>query len=276
MPARWTSDTLSEMMYDGQDIDIDVTTIASALPDLLQRTHVPGLSLALVQDAAVVWTAACGRAHLQPPRDVTPDTVFQAASLSKPLFAYAVLGLVRCGHLDLDAPLTAYLPDAYVPDDPLLPAITARRVLCHLTGWPNWRPEVGPLVRERVPGEAFGYSGEGYLYLQAVVERLVGKPLEGYMQEAVLDPLGMASCTFHWAAPGDPRVAQPHDREGRPCEPYIGERPEASSSLHTTPSDYARFLCALLRPSTVKGHLGAPQVAAMLQPQVRLNKDAVA
>ncbi len=260
-------------MRDGHDIAI--AAVANDIPGLLHRARVPGLSIALVQDDAVAWAFAWGLARLQPPLAVTPDTIFQAASLSKPLFAYAVLGLVHRGHLNLDAPLTTYLPDPYVADDSLLTAITARRVLCHLTGWPNWRPTGEPLVRLRPPGEAFGYSGEGYVYLQTVVERIVGQPLDAYMQEAVLGPLGMAASSYRWAAPGDPRVAQAHDHEGRPSQPYVGDRPEASSSLHATPSDYARFLCAMLNPSDAAGHLGALRVAGMLWPHAHPS-DAVA
>ncbi len=255
-------------MRDGHEIAI--ANVASDIPDLLRRAHVPGLSLALVQDATIAGVVSFGLAGLQPPQAVTPDTIFQAASLSKPLFAYAVLRLAAHGSLDLDAPLTAYLHDPYVPDDPLLSAITARRVLCHLTGWPNWRPEGGPLVRERAPGEAFGYSGEGYVYLQTAVEHIVGQPLDLYMQEAVLGPLGMEASSYRWATPGDPAVAAAHDREGRPSEPYVGDRPEASSSLHTTPSDFARFLCAMLVPPKGLDRLGAQVLADMLQPQVYL------
>jgi len=255
-------------MSDGHDRAIPA--VANDIPELLRRVRVPGLSIALVQDAMVTWVAAFGLTRLQPAQAVTLDTVFQAASLSKPLFASAVLGLAQRGQLDLDAPLTTYLSDPYVPDDPLLPAITARRVLCHMTGWPNWRPEGGPLVRVRAPGETFGYSGEGYNYLQAVVERIVGQPLDTFMQEAVLGPLGMDASTYRWAAPGDPRVAQAHDQEGQPRAPDVGDRPEASSSLHTTPSDYARFLCAMLISATGTGHAGAPRLIDMLQPQISL------
>jgi CubicO group peptidase (beta-lactamase class C family) len=255
-------------MRDEQDDTI--TSLVREIPHLLREARVPGLSIALVRDAAIVWMAAFGQARTQPPQPVTTGTVFQAASLSKPLFAYAVLGLVERGDLNLDTPLTDYLPDPYVPDDPLLGTITARRVLCHTTGWPNWRPEGGPLVRERAPGTAFGYSGEGYIYLQTVVERLVGQPLDAYMREAVLQPLGMHTSSYRWTVPDDPAVAAAHDRDGRPSEPYIGDRPEASSSLHTTPSDYARFLCALLDTRTGLGCLRAESVAEMLRPQVTM------
>jgi CubicO group peptidase (beta-lactamase class C family) len=123
-------------------------------------------------------------------------------------------------------------------------------------------------VRERPPGDAFGYSGEGYNYLQTVVERLVGQPLDVYMREAMLEPLGMRASSYRWVAVGDPAVAAAHDRYGRPSDPYIGDRPEASSSLHTTPADYARFLCALLDTRTGPGRLRAESMAEVLRPQV--------
>lgn len=247
-----------------------MTALMREIPTLQQATGVPAISLALVRDAAVVGVAACGLASVQPPRPVTADTLFQAASLSKPLFAYAVLGLVAQGDLELDTPLTSYVPDLYVPDDPLLTQITARYVLCHMTGWPNWRPEGGPLVRARPPGTAFGYSGEGYLYLQTAIERIVGQPLDAYMQEVVFKALGMHASTYRWAAAGDPAVAQAHDRTGQPLAPYVGDRPEASSSLHTTPTDFARFLCALLNAGAKPGYLQASSIAEMLHPQVEL------
>ena len=235
---------------------------------LMRAMQVPGLSMATVQDGAVTRTAELGLARTQPPQAVTAGAVFQAASLSKPLFAYAVLELVERGDLTLDAPLSAYLPEPYVFGDPLLPAITARHVLCHTTGWPNWWPAGGPLVRERPPGTAFGYSGEGYIYLQAVVEHIVGRPLDAYMHEAVLAPLGMGTSSYRWAGAGTSSVATGHGREGQPIEPYFGALPEASSSLHTTPSDYARFLCALLAPGGGPGRLRVESLNEMLLPQV--------
>ena len=251
-------------------LDLSIRRLSSDIPGVLLGARIPGLSVAVVRDATIAWVAAFGRACVQPARAVTTETVFQAASLSKPLFAYAVRALVESGKLDLDAPLTEYLNDRSAGDDPLLPAITARRVLCHMTGWPNWCPDGGRLVRERIPGAAFGYSGEGYLYLQAAVEQIVGKPLDVHMHEAVLDPLGMTASSYRWAAAGDDTVAAAHDRAGRPREPYVGGRPEASSSLHTTPADFARFLCTMLAPLKLPIHPDRRWVADLLKPHVQL------
>ncbi len=173
--------------------------LTADIPHLMERARVPGLSIAVVRDAAINWQRGFGVKRADKTAPVEADTVFQAASLSKPVFAYAVLKLAEQGKLDLDTSLTIYLPDPYVPDDPLLDRITARHVLSHTTGWPNWRTEGQPLRRERAPGEVFGYSGEGYNYLQRVIECLVGQPLDAYMTKTLLDPLGMTHSSYAWA-----------------------------------------------------------------------------
>jgi CubicO group peptidase (beta-lactamase class C family) len=117
-----------------------------------------------------VWEAGFGVKDAARREPVDAETVFEAASLSKSVFAYGVLALCHAGLLDLDTPLTHYLPDRSLCRDPRLEAITARTVLSHTTGFPNWRQRGKPLTIDRVPGESFGYSGDGYLYLQRVVE----------------------------------------------------------------------------------------------------------
>lgn len=245
--------------------------LAVAIPELMNRANVPGLSVALVRGAAGRWSRSFGVKQAGAAEAVRPDTIYQAASLSKPVFAYAVLKLAERGGIDLDAPLTAYLPDPYVPDDPLLDQVTARRVLCHTTGWPNRRPEGQPLRRRRAPGEQFGYSGEGYIYLQRVVEYLTGEPLDAYMQRSLLGPLGMARSSYAWAPPDDQATATSHDRTGNPCPRYTDSRPVASWSLHSSAEDFACFLAALLTSGDEPWRLSAGGVAEMLRPHVHLN-----
>lgn len=128
---------------------------------------------------------------------VTAETVFEAASLSKPVFAYGVLKLIDQGKLGLDVPLTTYLPKPYIDGDERLNKITARIVLSHRTGFPNWRGKPSLKICF-TPGERFSYSGEGYIYLQRVVEHITGKPLNEYITEAVFTPLGMANSSYVW------------------------------------------------------------------------------
>jgi CubicO group peptidase (beta-lactamase class C family) len=127
----------------------------------MARARVPGLAIALVADTRLVWNGTFGWANSATGAPVTQETVFEAASLSKPVFAYAVLQLVDAGVLELDVPLVRYLPGGYdVGEDPRVAQITARHVLSHRTGFPNWRAPGTPLTINFAPGERFSYSGE--------------------------------------------------------------------------------------------------------------------
>ena len=126
------------------------------LPRLLELAAVPGLALATVDDGGIV-SKSSGRATLQPPRGLGDGTVFEAASLGKPLFAYAVLKLVDAGVLDLDRPLHEYLASAEAVT-PRMRRVTARHVLTHTSGLPNWRHVPGPLEPETEPGKTSGRS----------------------------------------------------------------------------------------------------------------------
>ncbi|HEY0752552.1 MAG TPA: serine hydrolase domain-containing protein [Ktedonobacteraceae bacterium] len=221
----------------------------------MREAHVPGLGLSLMRDARVAWQGFWGRKRADSEEPVTEQTIFQAASLSKPLFAYAVLSLAQQGTFDLDRPLTAYLPAASLPDDPLVERISGRVVLCHLSGWPNWREEGQPLTRLREPGKRFGYSGEGFGYLQQAIEALTGLPLETFMQQTACAPLGLARSSYLWTAGEQAACAGAHDATGQPMPPFSLATPHAAASLHTTPADYARFLCAMLEPGKIPGSL---------------------
>ncbi|HTC40230.1 MAG TPA: serine hydrolase domain-containing protein, partial [Candidatus Acidoferrales bacterium] len=161
----------------------DKTTIAELeqqVPVLLKEGTVPGASLALIRGGKTYWVHGFGVRDAKSGQPVVEDTIFEAASLSKPVFAYGVLKLVDQGKLDLDAPLSKYLPKPYIEGDPRLDKITARYVLSHRTGFPNWRPDAG-LTIHFTPGERFSYSGEGFVYLQKVVQQITGEPLNQYM-----------------------------------------------------------------------------------------------
>lgn len=246
----------------------DPATIAALqkrIPELLSEATIPGLSLALIRDGKTYWAHAFGVRDQKTGLPVTEETIFEAASLSKPVFAYGVLKLVDQGKLDLDAPLSRYMPQLYVEGDRRVDKITARIVLSHRTGFPNWRGAGQPLKIYFTPGERFSYSGEGFVYLQKVVEALTGKPLAEYMSEAVFAPLGMASSSYVWCPDYDSRAATGHDFSGQPTNKRKPKDANAAWSLHTTAADYARFLEALikgkgLKPATLR-ELERPQVA---------------
>jgi CubicO group peptidase (beta-lactamase class C family) len=255
------------------------------LPRLLELASVPGLALAVV-DAGRLWRRGVGQAVESPARPVSDETVFEAASLGKPIFAYAVLRLHDAGVIDLDRPLYDYLAD---PDanTPRMRRVTARHVLSHTTGLPNWRQQPGPLTPATEPGAQFSYSGEAFFYLQRVVESLTDVPFPRLMREQALDRLEMQRSSFVWLPEFESRMAAGYDgKENRlDVQAAIGRRalaiagewgkpltewryedsaravslinpqwpqlplymvPNAAASLLTTVTDYAKFLARLI------------------------------
>ncbi len=134
------------------------------ITQLMDSTHVPGLSIAIIRGNKVRYSQGYSLIKADSSQRVTAATVFDAASLSKPVFAYAVLQLVEKGLIDLDKPLFEYLPYPDVADDERYKKITARMVLSHRTGFPNWRKnrQLPQLAMVAAPDQRFGYSGEGY------------------------------------------------------------------------------------------------------------------
>jgi CubicO group peptidase (beta-lactamase class C family) len=231
------------------------------IPQLLKAAEIPGLSIAVVSDRRIVWSGAFGMADPATGAPVQPDTVFHAASLSKPVFAYLVLRLADRGVLDLDAPLASYLTSERIAPGPGR-AITARQVLTHTSGLPNWSS--GALDLAFPPGERWSYSSEGFVYLQQVVEKLTGAPLAELARREVLEPLGMTRSSFVWEASYQDRAAHGVDLAGNVVAAPMGRRQaNAASSLSTTAGDYARFLLAVLDG---KG-LTPASAAAMLAPR---------
>lgn len=245
--------------------------LESKVPGLMKQGGVPGMSIALIRDGRTVWLHGFGVKEKKTGDPVKTDTVFEAASLSKPVFTYGVLKLVDQGKLDLDTPLNSYLPKPYVPDE-RASKITARLVLSHRTGFPNWRGDDGQLPTYFSPGERFSYSGEGYIYLQRVVEQITGKTLDVYMQEAVFKPLGMTSSSYVWRPDFDLLTATGFDSKGKAAEIDKPKEAGAASSLNTTARDYALFVEAVLNgkglsPAVLR-QMETPEVA--LDPACRI------
>jgi CubicO group peptidase (beta-lactamase class C family) len=215
--------------------------LGDLVPAVLERHRVPGLSIAHVARDGHLQVAGFGVRQVGKAGRVNGNTVFAAASLTKPVFALGTLRLWASEGLDLDAPLVRYLPRLVVPKDRRSRAITARMVLSHTTGLPNWR-RPNPLAFRFDPGARWGYSGEGYMHLQAVVEHVTGSSLEDYMRKAVFRPLGMASTSYVWDDSFARRFATGYNTSDEPEPLWSPDAAMAAGSLLTTVSDYARFL----------------------------------
>lgn len=232
------------------------------IPDLMKRADIPGFQIALVQRREVLYSRVFGVNAADARPQVEVSTIFSAASLSKPLFAYGVLQLVEDGLLDLDRPLAEYWEYPDLSHDPRYREVTARMVLSHKSGLPNWRR--GPLNFQREPGKAFGYSGEGYVFLMKTVEAITGQPLEAWMQEKVLRPLGMDHSSYIWQDRFDSNHALPHDDMAMVKEKYRPETGNSAHSLQTTAEDYAKFIREMFYPTLVR----KATVKEMLRPHV--------
>jgi CubicO group peptidase (beta-lactamase class C family) len=266
------------------------------IPELMAETKTPGLSIAIIRDAKLLWRRGFGVRDSASKEPVDNDTVFEAASVSKTVFAYAVMKLCEKGVINLDTPLTKYTSERFLEGDPRLDLITARHVLSHTSGFQNWRSKKEPLKIHFTPGERFSYSGEGYSYLQSVVTHLTGKvnpkdcatfeaglkvcatDIDAYMKANVLVPLGMASSGYLWNDTMEKHMARGHDEKGKPTN--INRKPTgpavaryaAAGGLCTTPTDYARYLIEVINAKQSDAfRLKKAGLGKMLHPQVKIN-----
>ena len=192
---------------------------AVSIDELLRLATVPGLSIASIRGADVT-VEGFGVRRAGTTDRVTGDTAFEAASLSKPVFAAIVMQLASEGVLDLTKPLAQYL-ELPNPGDSRSRLITATHVLSHSGGWRNWRNNrETALTADFEPGSRFSYSGEGYYFLQRVVEKLTGKGLQRLARERVFEPLGMRTTSYIWRPELDAALASPHSNRGQPIDSH--------------------------------------------------------
>lgn len=231
---------------------------------LMKEKKIPGLSMVIIEGAEVVWHSELGFKNSQTGNLVDEKTLFEVASLSKPVFAYSILKLVETSQLNLDKPLADYLSYADIKNDKRVTFITARMVLAHTSGLPNWRPKNKPLRIYFQPGERFSYSGEGFLYLQRVIEHISGLSLEEFTKKNVFIPLGMNHSTFIWE---NNQKALGHDSKSSPIE-IRTESPNAAFTLHISALDYAKFIIALFKDNGLKSET----INEMFQIQIKVQE----
>jgi CubicO group peptidase (beta-lactamase class C family) len=235
----------------------------------MRWSNVPGVSMATVTQTSV-HARQFGVRNKATQAPVTATTIFEAASLSKPVFAYAVCALVRSGTFDLDRPLDSYLPAPYPIDDPRAKTITARHVLMHTSGLPNWRVEDGrPLTLSFAPGAQYQYSGEGFYFLETAIEAVTGRSIEQFMRPA-LDGLGMRHSSYVWKESYAADCAVPYGEDGKPLRhdtQLLGEQLDAMGKASGRPlstwktAQALAALPALKPPQKALPHNAMPNVA---------------
>lgn len=231
-------------------LSLYVTTLTAQeqqLQALTSQYGIPGVQLVVMRGGKTEihnWGFTNQDAH----KEITSNTVFEAASLSKAVFAYTVMRLYDRGVLSLDTPLLHYIGtyDRFDPADPRYEKITARMVLRHTTGLPNWGDEYARLIF--TPDSTYSYSGEGFQYLQKVVEKLTGMGLQELVQQEVFTPLSMTLSSYIWTSKFDTLSAFGNDPEAVKWH----TKAMAAASLLTCAHDYALFLRAVMAGTGLK------------------------
>lgn len=226
-----------------------------AVPGLLAGAKVPSVSIAEIEDGKVALTAAYG--EQSPGVRATPATLYNIASLTKPITAEVVLRLAARKTVSLDAPMADYWTDPDIASDDRRQLLTPRLALSHQTGFPNWRGQGKPLAFQFTPGTSYGYSGEGYQYVARYVEKKTGQDFESLAQAVLFKPAGMNDTASGHKPWFDGRVAVPTDASGKALQPGYATTYNAADLIYTTAGDYARFITSVMRDQDLTPSLAA-------------------
>lgn len=234
----------------GTSVSID--SISYVVNSQIKALNVSGLSLGLITDNEFILKQNFGYQNYESQKPINDNNLFEAASMSKPIFAWLIMKLTEKGIIDLDKPLFQYYHYPDIAHDDRHKAITARLVLTHQTGLPNWRYG-GPLTINFEPGSDFSYSGEGYVYLGKVIEHLLQMPLEQIFQQEVFQPLGMQNSTMIWSPSLNIKKAFGHyNGNVLSTDYYRPLRANPAASLHTNIEDFSKFILAVLNYKGLK------------------------
>lgn len=230
-----------------------ILELENYVPHLMSEGRVAGLQVAVIREDEAIWTKGFGFKNVENQSPNNDQTIFEAASLTKPLFGYAVMKMVDEGTIDLDSPVLDYLAteevEAFIGhsinaegfNKEWAGRITARHILSHSAGMPHGESgEAFPLLFE--PGSGFKYSAAGYDLLQRAVEKIKNKRLDILIEEYIFIPFGMKSSSMVWKEDYQKRAVNGHDMFGNPQGIRKYMEPNAMASLYTTAYDYALFV----------------------------------
>jgi CubicO group peptidase (beta-lactamase class C family) len=250
---------------------------AGNLNDRMEMYHVPGVSISIINDSMIEWSKGYGVREAVLDSQVTTDTLFQAASISKAVAAFAALELVEQGKLDLDQEVNQWLSSWKIAENEFTQTskVTLRRILSHTAGltvhgFPGYSSSeaiptllqvlkgeppanTDPIQVDIEPGSTTRYSGGGYTLMQQLMEDVTGKPFQEFMQSTVLEKLAMKDSFFEQplANVNQNRAATAHNGAGSPIPGKWHTYPEkAAAGLWTTPTNLARFLIEIMQSST--------------------------
>jgi len=244
-----------------------------SLEQLMDKLHVPGVSIAVIKDFKLHWAKTYGVRDVQTGTPLNLQSRFQAASISKPVTAMAAMRLVQDGRLNLDTNINTYLKSSHLPVNPSFPnqPVTPRALFSHSSGaadgfgFPGYEPEaplpttveilegkppsnVGKILFTQAPFQTSKYSGGGLTFMQLAMSDVSARPFADLMQTSLLSPLAMHDSTFVQAKrlEDNPNAALAHDEAGQRFSAPWHVYPElAAAGLWTTPSDLAKVVIAM-------------------------------
>ena len=250
-----------------KNVEQFVNRIDQKIPQILEDFSIPGAALAIIIDGEIVLQKGYGFADIEKRVKIDVQTGFNIGSISKTVAAWGIMKLVHEGNLDLDAPVQQYIKRWHFPESQFdSNKVTLRRLLSHTAGlslpsvsaersfdnlpniieWLNGKNDgIGELEIILEPGTKWEYSGGGYGLLQLIIEEVSGQKFEDYMQEEILNPLGMLKSTFKINKKAKSNSAKPYNRFGEPVE-YGIYTVQAAAGFHTTLNDFIRFAFASL------------------------------
>jgi len=263
-----SASTFSQTITRLDNSRISASDLDKKIEDLISKANVQGIAVSVFNNNQPVYSKTFGYKKFETKEPLKPTTNIYGASLSKAVFAVMVLRLVEQGVINLDKPLQQYLDSpiylykphtrwhdnyADLKNDSSYKKITARMALSHTSGFPNWRWD-NPDQKLRTsftPGTKYMYSGEGMVYLQVVLEKMLKQPLDSMMNKIIFRPLGMKHSAYYWKPEFETDYAWGHNSQGKTYEKDKDNEPRSASTLETTLEDYTLFTKGVLNKTII-------------------------
>jgi len=262
-----TSFSFDHKAYENKKTENSIFDNDLEIEKWLKQNKVPTLGLGIIENGELKQIKVFG--EITKDASAPYNTIFNVASLTKPVTAMVALKLVSLGKWNLDEPIYNYWTDPDVANDPRNKKLTTRLILSHQTGFPNWRwmNDSKKLNFQFEPGTKYQYSGEGLEYLRKALEKKFKKSLQQLADELIFQPLKMNDTRYVWNENIDTsRLAMGYDKEGNTYETVKNKTPNAADDLLTTIEDYGKFLVSVMNgdglTQKVFNEMITPQVAS--------------
>jgi CubicO group peptidase (beta-lactamase class C family) len=223
------------------------------IEEWLKENKVPTLGLGIIENGQLKQIKVFG--EITKGVSAPYNTIFNVASLTKPVTAMIALRLISLGKWKLDEPVYKYWTDPDIARDPRNKLLTTRIILSHQTGFPNWRwmDDTKKLNFQFDPATKYHYSGEGMEYLRKALENKFQKSLQQLANELIFQPLKMVDTRYVWDKNVDTtRLAIGYDKDGNAFKTIMNDTPNGADNLLTTIEDYGNFLISVLHADGIE------------------------